>query len=57
MSILYDYDSSLVRQHIDELRRDADKARLIRRSRRHRQESQARNGASAHRSARPATAR
>jgi hypothetical protein len=54
-NILFDYDTGLVQQHIDDLRRDADKARLVRRARRSRQ--QRRDGVSAHRLARPVTAR
>jgi hypothetical protein len=52
---LYDYDSGLVQQHIDDLRRDADKARLVRGARRRRQRS--RQSASAQRAARPVAAR
>jgi hypothetical protein len=33
---LFDYDNSLVQQHIEDLRRNADKARLARRVRRNR---------------------
>ena len=56
MTALYGYDSSLIQQHIDELRRDADKARLVRQARRRRQRAQA-DGGRTYRSARPATAR
>jgi hypothetical protein len=52
---LYDYDSSLVQQHIEDLRRDATKARLARGLRRNRR--QRRQAVSAHRSLRPAQAR
>lgn len=56
MSALYDFNSSLIQQHIDELRRDADQARLARRARRRRQRSEV-GGGRTYRSARPATAR
>ncbi len=55
MYSLYLY-SGLAQEHINDLRRDADQARLARRARR-RRHSQARDGATAYRSARPATAR
>jgi hypothetical protein len=55
MYSLYLY-SGLAQEHINDLRRDADQARLARRARRRRQ-SQARDGATAYRSTRPATAR
>ena len=35
---LFDYDNSLVQQHIEDLRRDAAKARLARASRRNRRQ-------------------
>ena len=35
---LFDYDHSMVQQHVDELRRDADKARLVRSVRRNRRQ-------------------
>jgi hypothetical protein len=37
-NVLYDYDNSLVQQHIEELRRDAAKARLVRGARRNRRQ-------------------
>ncbi len=52
---LYDYDSSLIQQHIDDLRRDAAKARVARAARRNRR--QRRQAVSAPRSLRPAQAR
>ena len=52
---LYGLYSGLAQQHIDDLRREADKARLVRSARRRRQRS--RDGASAYRSARPVAAR
>jgi hypothetical protein len=55
-NILFDYDNSLTQQHIEDLRRDADKARLARRVRRNRR---ARRGQVATRATtlRPAQAR
>jgi hypothetical protein len=35
---LFDYDHSVVQQHVDELRRDADRARLARSARRSRRQ-------------------
>jgi hypothetical protein len=37
-NVLYDYDNSLVQQHIEELRREAAKARLVRGARRNRRQ-------------------
>jgi hypothetical protein len=37
-NVLYDYDNSLVQQHIEELRREAAKARLARGARRNRRQ-------------------
>lgn len=56
MNGLYLYQG-LAQEHINDLRRDADKARLVRRARRSRQDSQGDGGGAAYRSARPATAR
>jgi hypothetical protein len=55
MYSLYLY-SGLAQEHINDLRRDADQARLVRRARRRRQQSAA-GGGRTYRSARPATAR
>ena len=52
---LFDYDNSLVQQHIEDLRRDAAKARLARGVRRNRR--QRRHEVSAHGTLRPARAR
>lgn len=54
-NILFDYDNNLVQQHIDELRRDADKARLARGARRSRR--QRRQQVAAHRALRLVQAR
>ena len=46
-NILFDYDNSLVQQHIEDLRRDAVKARLargVRRNRRQRRQQVAAQG-------------
>jgi len=46
-NILFDYDNSLVQQHIEDLRRDAPKARLaraVRRNRRQRRQQVAAQG-------------
>ena len=56
MNGLYLYQG-LAQEHINDLRRDADKARLIRQARRSRQHSQGNGRGAAYRSARPATAR
>jgi hypothetical protein len=56
MNGLYLYQG-LAQEHINDLRRDADRARLVRRARRSRQDSQGDGGGAAYRSARPATAR
>jgi hypothetical protein len=56
MNGLYLYQG-LAQEHINDLRRDADKARLIRQARRRRQHSQGNGRGAAYRSARPATAR
>jgi hypothetical protein len=52
---LFDYDNSLVQQHIEDLRRDAAKARLARGIRRNRR--QRRQHVAAHGTLRPAQAR
>jgi hypothetical protein len=46
-NILFDYDNNLVQQHIDDLRRDAARARFARGARRNRR--QRRQRTSAHR--------
>jgi hypothetical protein len=46
-NILFDYDNSLIQQHIEDLRRDAVKARLargVRRNRRQRRQQVAAQG-------------
>jgi hypothetical protein len=48
---LYDYDNNLVQQHIEDLRRDAAKARLARGLRRNRR--QRRHATSVHGTLRP----
>ena len=52
---LFDYDHSLVQQHIDDLRRDAAKARLARSVRRNRR--QRRQQVAVHGTLRPVQAR
>lgn len=55
---LYDYDNGMVQQHIDELRRGAAKARLVRGARRNRRRrQQLRRELSAHGRLWPAQAR
>jgi hypothetical protein len=54
-NILFDYDNNLVQQHIDDLRRDAARARFARSVRRNRR--QQRQQASAHRTLRAVPAR
>jgi len=57
-NILYDYDNGMVQQHIDDLRRGAAKARLVRGARRNRrQRRQLRHELSAHGRLWPAQAR
>jgi hypothetical protein len=54
-NILFDYDHNLVQQHIDDLRRDAARARFARGVRRNRR--QRRQESSAHRTLRAQPAR